>query len=170
MKTNQENLGEAKKRRRCLPIICLIKLTGRIWEGPKGGEMPAYNMSYQRPRILPAEILLGWSMHTPPGRTLSQRQPGGSPHYNKTWDCQSCGRAVLLGSLTLLLSTRAPLPNKASCFVSPCVSSDSSFLSVRQEPTLSSNNRKYLNLIEIWSLQICQVCCIVLFLKVSRRK
>ena len=28
------------------------------------------------------------------------------------------GRAVLLSSLTLLLSTQAPLPNKISCFVS----------------------------------------------------
>ena len=41
-------------------------------------------------------------------------------------------RAVL-GSLTLLLSTRVPFPNKISCFVSTCVSSNNSFLSVRQE-------------------------------------
>ena len=34
-----------------------------------------------------------------------------------------------------LLSTRVPFPNKISCFVSTCVSSDSSFLSVRQEPS-----------------------------------
>ena len=44
------------------------------------------------------------------------------------------GRAVLLGSLTLLLSTQAPSPNKISCFVSTCVSSDNSFPTVRQEP------------------------------------
>ena len=44
------------------------------------------------------------------------------------------GRAVLLGSLTLLLSTRVPLPNEISCSVSTCVSSDNSFPSVRQEP------------------------------------
>ena len=37
-------------------------------------------------------------------------------------------------SLTLLLSTQVPFPNKISCFVSTCVSSDSSFPSVRQEP------------------------------------
>ena len=43
-------------------------------------------------------------------------------------------RAVLLGSLTLLLSARVLFPNKISCFVSTCVSSDNSFLSVRQEP------------------------------------
>ena len=46
-----------------------------------------------------------------------------------------CGRAVLLGSLTFLLSTRAPLPNRLSCFVGICVSLDSSFPSVRREPT-----------------------------------
>ena len=46
----------------------------------------------------------------------------------------SQGRAVLLGPLTLLLSTRAPFPNKISCSVSTCVSSDNSFLSVRREP------------------------------------
>ena len=34
----------------------------------------------------------------------------------------------------LLLSTRVPFYNKISCFVSACVSSDNSFLSVRQEP------------------------------------
>ena len=44
--------------------------------------------------------------------------------------------AVLLGSLTLLLSTRVPLSNKISCFVSTCVFSESSFMSVRQEPHL----------------------------------
>ena len=49
--------------------------------------------------------------------------------------CEPRGRAVLLGSLTLLLSTRAPFPNKMSCFVSTYVSSDNSFPSVRQEPS-----------------------------------
>ena len=43
--------------------------------------------------------------------------------------------AVLLGSLTLLLSAQGPLPNKISCFVSTCVSLDNSFPSVRQEPS-----------------------------------
>ena len=36
----------------------------------------------------------------------------------------------------LLLSVQAPLPNKVFCFVSMCVSSDNSFLSAREEPTL----------------------------------
>ena len=40
---------------------------------------------------------------------------------------------VLLGSLTMLLSTWVPLPNEVSCFVNTCVSLDNSFLSVRQE-------------------------------------
>ena len=35
-----------------------------------------------------------------------------------------------------MLITRASLPNKVSCSVSTCVSSDNSLLSVRQEPTL----------------------------------
>ena len=43
--------------------------------------------------------------------------------------------SVLLGSLIPLLSTRLPFPNKVSCFVSTCVSSGNSFLSVRQEPS-----------------------------------
>ena len=36
--------------------------------------------------------------------------------------------------LTLLFSAWVPFPNKLSCFVSTCVSSDNSFPSVRQEP------------------------------------
>ena len=56
-------------------------------------------------------------------------------HHHKTQDCEPRGRAVLLGSLTLLLSARAPFPSKISCFVNTCVSLDNSFLSVRQEPS-----------------------------------
>ena len=55
-------------------------------------------------------------------------------HHQKTQEFEPCGRAVL-GSLTLPLSARVPFPNKSSCFVSSCVSSDSSFPSARQEPT-----------------------------------
>ena len=54
-------------------------------------------------------------------------------HFTIKPDCEPRGRTVLLGSLTLLLSTRVPFPNKISCFVSTCVSSDNSFLSVRQK-------------------------------------
>ena len=46
-------------------------------------------------------------------------------------------RAVLLGSLILLLSTRVPFPIKALA-LSGRVSSDNSFPSVRQEPTLGA--------------------------------
>lgn len=54
--------------------------------------------------------------------------------FPKTRGCEPRGRAVLLGSLTLLLSAQVRLPNKV--FVSMCVSLHNSFLSVRQEPTL----------------------------------
>ena len=54
------------------------------------------------------------------------------------WDGGPRGRAVLLGFLILLLSTLThPFPTP-SCFVSTCVSSNSTFQSVRQEPTLKS--------------------------------
>ena len=96
---------------------------GRIWEG--GGDHPS--------RILGAGIHLGWELCAPPGRTwrqtkyepskmTGQRKPGNQPHSHKTRGCKLCGRAVLLGFLTLLPSAWAPLPNKGSCFV--------------QEPTL----------------------------------
>ena len=42
---------------------------------------------------------------------------------------------VLLGFLTLLLSTWVPFPIEISYFVSTCVSSDNSFPSVKQEPS-----------------------------------
>ena len=100
------------------------------------------------PYVLPtsqnpfAGIHLGWAMCAPPGRTLSQddcpETTGNSSHHHRTGDQEPCGPAVLLGSLTLLLSARAPLPNKVSCFASTCVSSDNSFLSVRQEPALGT--------------------------------
>ena len=82
------------------------------------------------PRILLSGIHLGWTRHAPPGRILSQND------WLKTTqklDCEPRGRAVLLGSLTLLLSTQVPFPSKISCFVNTCVSSDNSFPSVRQE-------------------------------------
>ena len=64
---------------------------------------------------------------------IGQRPP--NPHHHKTRHCESRSRAVLLGSLTLLLSTQVPIPNKISRFVRTCVSSDNSFPSVRQEPS-----------------------------------
>ena len=41
-----------------------------------------------------------------------------------------------VGSLTFLLSAWVPFPDKISCFLSTCVSSDNSFLSVRKELSL----------------------------------
>ena len=40
-----------------------------------------------------------------------------STHYHKTWDHKPRGRAVLLSSLTLLLSALVPFLNKVSCFM-----------------------------------------------------
>ena len=83
-------------------------------------------------RILLPDIHLGWATCTPPGRTLSQNNwPKTTwkviPHYHNAWDCEPCGRAVLLGSLTLLLSgglggrVRVLFPIK-SLALSACVS------------------------------------------------
>ena len=101
-------------------------------------------------------------MHTPPAKTLSQ-----SDWSETTWklipivieprDCEPHGRAVLLGSLTLLLFSWAPLPNKVSCFVSTCVSSDNSFLNVRQEPTLRPWKRSPF-LAHFYALSQCTTC------------
>ena len=72
-------------------------------------------------------ILAEWYAATGPWvRTTGQRQQGTNPI---TWDCKLHGRAVLLGSLILLLSTQVPLPSKVSCFISMCVFSDNLFLS-----------------------------------------
>ena len=69
-------------------------------------------------------------------RMIGQRQPRSESHHHNIRSWESCGRAVLLGSLTLLLSTWVTLPNKVSSFVSSCVSLDNSFRSVREEPLL----------------------------------
>ena len=101
--TNWKNSGEVKRRE----------------------ETPVH-MSYQPRRTLHAGTHLGWVMLTPPGRTLSQKDWPETTwkltQHHKTWDCEPRGRAVLLGSLTLLLSTQAPLPNTKSLALSACVS------------------------------------------------
>ena len=68
-------------------------------------------------------------------------------------------RAVLLGSLTLLLSTWVPFPNQISCFVSRCVSSDNSRLSLRQEPSFGpSKGSAFLQQRRNWEdIYNCQV-------------
>ena len=74
-------------------------------------------------------------MPVPPGRTLSQNNWPKTIwkliHYHKTWCCEPCGRAALLGSLMRLLSTWTPFPNKISCFFSACVPLDNTFTSAR---------------------------------------
>ena len=90
-------------------------------------------------RILFAVLYLDWAMHALPGRTLSQNDwletvQTLTPSH-KTWDWD---RVVEQSSWVPLpsLSAWAARSNKVSCFVSMCVSSDSSFPRVRQKPTL----------------------------------
>ena len=100
LKTNPENSGGAKRREK----------------------MPVPNMG-QPPRNPHPRIHLGWRMHAPPGSTLSQTRcvhqqddwPETTQRANPTTlkpETGSRGRAVLPGSLTLLLSTLVPLPVK----------------------------------------------------------
>ena len=114
--------------------------TVRIRERSKGEKRCQSIYLTNLPESFSLESILAerWACHQegPWVRMIGQRQPRNKPHYYKTWDFELCGRAVLLGSLTLLLSTWAPLPNEISRFVSMCVSLDNSFLSVRQEPIL----------------------------------
>ena len=101
--------------------------TGRVRETSKEGtRCPATS---QDPPWNPSWPSDTWVTRNPWDRMIGQRQSGSI----NPW--QSRGRAVLLGSLTLLLSTQAPLPRKVSCFVIACVSSNNSFLSVRQKLT-----------------------------------
>ena len=79
------------------------------------------HVSYHLPEPFSLEsILPEQCVHHQEGsrvRMIGQRQPGSLPHHHKTQDGKPCDLAVLLGSLSLLLSARAPLPNKVSCFV-----------------------------------------------------
>ena len=67
-------------------------------------------------------------MGAPPGRMLNQsdwpQKSGNKPHHHKTRDWEPRDRSVLLGSLSLLLSAWAPLPNTVYRFVSSCLSLD----------------------------------------------
>ena len=158
MKTNGES-GRGQKRGRCLPIICLIKLTGRIWERPKGGKRCQTVIC---PANLPESFLLKSILaeqctrhHKGPWvRMAAQRPPGDQAHYSSTWGCQREAEQSSWVPLARCSPPPRPFPVMVLA-LSARVSSDSSFPSVRQKPTLSSNNRKYLNLIEIWSLKIC---------------
>ena len=77
------------------------------------------------PRILLPGIHVDWTRHAPPGRTLSQNDWLKTTHKlipSPQSTRLLCGGAVLLRSLTLLLSARAPskigdfIPNEISCF------------------------------------------------------
>lgn len=92
-------------------------------------------MSYQPPRIHRSGIHLGATRKDPESERLARDNPEANPITIKP-GCESHSSAVLLGSLPLLLSAQAPLSNDVFCFVGICVSSDNSFLNVRQELTL----------------------------------
>ena len=91
--TNQESLGGAKRKRedRIGPDNLPETLTLEFSPAPPGRMLS--HLHHQE----------GCSV-----RMISQRQSRNSPHYRKTWSCEPRGRAVLLGSLNLLLSTPAP--------------------------------------------------------------
>ena len=88
--------------------------TGRGWERSEGDN------TYPITSMNPSCWHPSW---------LSQNDAKDNPETNPI----TIKPRALLGSLTLLLSTQLPFPNKISCFVSTCVSSDCSFLSIRQE-------------------------------------
>ena len=110
-------------------------LKGRVQERSKGDTIcptTFQNPSYQHSSWLSNACTTSKDSKS---EWLAKDNPQTNPITIKTQGYEPCGRAVLLGSLTLLLSTWVPLPNKVSCFVSTCVSSDNLLLSVRQEPT-----------------------------------
>ena len=71
---------------------------------------------------------------------IRQRQPRNQPNYHKTRDCEPRGRAVLLCSLTLLLSAPPPLPIKPLA-LSACVSPRTIHFRVLDKSPLSGPGR-----------------------------
>ena len=109
--------------------------TGRVWERSKGNTTcptTSQNPSVWHPSWLNKVYTTRKNYES---EWLAKDNPEANPITIEPRDCKPRDRAVLLGSLTPLLSTRVPFPNKISCFVSTCVSSDNSFPSVRQEPS-----------------------------------
>ena len=109
--------------------------TGRVWESSKGNTIrptTSQNPSLWHPSWLNKACTTRKDCQS---EWLAKDNPETNPITIKPCDCKSCGRAVLLASPTLLLSTWVPVPNKISSFVSRCVSLDNSFPSVRQEPS-----------------------------------
>ena len=78
-------------------------------------EMPV-SMSDRPPRTLTGTTLAERCMSHQEGpwvRTTGHRQLGNYSHLHKAQDCKLHGRAAVLGSLTLLRSTRVPFPIKS---------------------------------------------------------
>ena len=105
--------------------------TRRVWERSKG-DTTSQNPSCWNPSWLSNVCT---TRKDPESEWLPRGKLEINPITQKKQDCEPHGRAVLLGSLTFLLSAQAPFPNKVSCFVSMYISLDNSLPSVRQEPT-----------------------------------
>ena len=107
-KTNWENLGGDKRGRR----------------RPASQNPSCWNPSW--------EMLRGRTLSETVGQVkrLASDNLETNPITTKLESVSHFGRADLLAFLTLLLSAWTPLPNKVSCFVFMCISSDNSFLSV----------------------------------------
>lgn len=112
---------------------CHRKLSGRVQKGPRGGARSLANL----PETLTLESILAErrvhqqegleSPETGQARLLARDNQETHPITIKP---EPRDRGVLL-----LLSTQAPLPSKASCVISICVSSDNSFPSVGRQST-----------------------------------
>ena len=126
-RTNFTTGGHSKEHRTNKPPT-----TRRIWERSKRDTM-CPSTSQNPSGWLPSWLSNAWATRKDSESEWLAKDSLDS-HHHKIWDCEPCGRTVLLGSLTLLLSARVPLPSKGSCFVSSCVSSHNSFPSVRQKP------------------------------------
>ena len=107
--------------------------TGRVWERSKGDT--THPTTSQNPPLWNPSWLSNVcaTSKNPESGWLAKDNPETNPVIIKL---QATRQSSSLGFPTLLFSARAPLPNKVSCFVSTCVSSDNSFPSVRQERTL----------------------------------
>ena len=104
--------------------------TRRVWERSKGDTTcptTSQNPSLWYPSWLNK---LCTTRKDSESEWLAKDNPETNPITIKP-ETASQSRAVLLGSLTLLLSTWAPFPNKISCFFSACVSLDNTFTSAR---------------------------------------
>ena len=112
-------------------------LTRRIWEGPKGGRRCHPIMWANLPETVMPESIMAERC------ACHQGGPWVRPGMGQTRWLLITMKPEITGSMQrsswvplLLLSAWAPLPYKVSCFVSTCVSLDSSFPTARQEPTL----------------------------------